>query len=170
MWGEHGLYQKGKPYEQAIRVPLVVRWPGQILEGARDHRIVANIDIAPTVLEATGITPNPAYPIDGSSLLGTSSHRKRLLTEYFPGLANWGPIPRDWASTRGQGYKYTEYYGDDGVKVTSREYYNLRNDPWELHNLLGDSTSSNDPNVGGLSRQLARDRACEGTVGRGACP
>jgi arylsulfatase A-like enzyme len=170
MWGEHGLTHKGVPYDQSIRVPFLVRWPGHFLRHAKDSRIVANIDIAPTVLQATGVTPNPAYPIDGRTLLGTDSHRQRLLTEYFIGTEFRGSPQGMWASTRTDTYQYTEYYGADGSTVVFREYYNLRKDPWELHNLLGDATTLNDPNVAALHLQLAQDRVCVGTVGANACP
>jgi arylsulfatase A-like enzyme len=168
MWGEHGFTGKGVPYEQSISVPLLVRWPGHFLEGATDDRTVANIDIAPTVLEATGISPDPAYPMDGRSLLGTSSLRRRLLTEYFTGTTD--KPQGNWASTRNESYNYTEYYADDGTTITFREYYDLERDPWELDNLLGDSDPSNDPDVAALHLQLARDRECRGTVGVNACP
>jgi arylsulfatase A-like enzyme len=170
MWGEHGLKGKGIPYDQAIKVPMLARWPGHFLPHATDDRIVANVDIAPTVLEATGISPDPQYPIDGRNLLGTSSHRRRLLTEHFPPghhpSGNWDW----WASTRTKTYKYTEYYEPDGTTVKFREYYDLTTDPWELNNLLGDATTSNDPDVTALSQQLANDRACQGTSGPTACP
>jgi arylsulfatase A-like enzyme len=170
MWGEHGLQQKAVPYEQAIHVPLLVRWPGHLLAHATDNRIVANIDIAPTVLQATGITPSPAYPIDGRTLLGTSTLRHRLLTEQFTSGEDPQYPQGSWASLRTNAYKYTEYYAPDRTTVIFREYYNLRTDPWELRNLLGDDDLSNDPDVGALSSQLAQARVCRGTEGASACP
>jgi arylsulfatase A-like enzyme len=167
MWGEHGLKHKGVPYEQAIQVPMLARWPSHFVADSKDNRIVANIDIAPTVLEAARLTANPAYPMDGTSLLDTASRRDRILTEYFH---DFGPIPRDWASIRTDAYKYTEYYTDDHTTITFREYYDLTSDPWELHNLLGDGDPSNDPDVAALHLQLAQDRTCEGTVGANPCP
>ncbi|MDP9233184.1 MAG: sulfatase [Actinomycetota bacterium] len=171
MWGEHGLKHKKVPYDQSIHVPFLVRWPGHFLAHATDSRIVANIDIAPTVLEATGVTSNPAYPIDGRSLLGATSHRESLLTEQFAGqVAPSGSKWENWASIRTKYYEYTEYYQSDGTTVKFREYYDLSSDPWELRNLLGDLDPFNDPDVASLSQQLAHDRACEGTVGPTACP
>jgi arylsulfatase A-like enzyme len=171
MWGEHGLKHKKVPYDQSVHVPFLVRWPGHFLADATDTRIVANIDIAPTVLEATGAASNPAYPIDGRSLLGANSHRDRLLTEQFAGqVAPSGSKWENWASIRTKTYEYTEYYQSDGTTVKFREYYDLSSDPWELRNLLGDSDPFNDPDVASLSQQLAHDRACEGTVGPTACP
>jgi arylsulfatase A-like enzyme len=170
MWGEHGLLHKGVPYDQAIKVPLLVRWPGHFAADATDSRIVANIDIVPTILEAANATPNPEYPIDGRTLLGASSNRDRLLTEYFPKLGNRGRRPRSWASTRTDAYKYTEYYRRDQTTVKFREFYDLRSDPWELHNLLGDRNPLNDPDVKSLHVQLAHDRRCTGISGSTACP
>jgi arylsulfatase A-like enzyme len=171
MWGEHGLRHKKVPYEQSIHVPFLVRWPGHLLANATDDRLVANIDIAPTALEAAGVTPNPAYPIDGRSLLGATSHRDSLLTESFAGkLSPTGSKWENWASIRAKDYKYTEYYEADGTTVKFREYYDLATDPWELNNLLGDTDPNNDPDVAALSQQLAYDRACQGTSGPAACP
>ena len=58
-WGNHGLWGKGEPYIENSRVPFYVRWPGHFTAGAVDPRIAANIDIAPTIYQATGI--NPGY-------------------------------------------------------------------------------------------------------------
>jgi arylsulfatase A-like enzyme len=146
----------------------MMRWPGHVPANATDRRIVANIDIAPTVLDATGVTANPAYPMDGTT----------LLWDVGPGPLARGAFQRCepshpagiWASTRTDTHDYTEYYAADGTTVTFREYYDLSTDPWELNNLLGDATTSNDPDVAALGQQLAYDRACQGTSGPTACP
>jgi arylsulfatase A-like enzyme len=168
MWGEHGLVRKGYPYQQNIKVPFIMRWPGHVSAGATDSRIAANIDIAPTILDATGIAANPAYLMDGTTLL-SSSHRTRLLEEHY-NEGSTGTPAGIWASTRTDDYDYTEYYATDGTTVKFREYYDLRTDPWELQNLLGDPDPSNDPDVTALSERLAQDRTCEGTAGPTACP
>lgn len=162
LWGEHKRTRKLYPYTMSIKIPLLMRWPGHVARGVRDRRIVGNIDIAPTILHAAGITPSS--PMDGRSLLGGES-RGRILTEFW--AAAYSP---DWASTRTKTYQYTEYYNDAG-DVTFREYYDLANDRWQLRNLLGDSDATNDPpDVAGLSAQLALDRECAGTEGASACP
>jgi hypothetical protein len=87
---------------------------------------------------------------------------RRLLLEYWPWNGSSAP---QWAATWRSGSEYVEYYAPDG-SITFREYYNLRRDPWQLTNILHDGTSSNDPPVGQLHRQLAADRACVGS----SCP
>ncbi len=161
MWGEHQLKSKRWQYLPSIRIPMLARWPGHIEAGARDPRIVANIDIAPTVLDALGVWPHELYAMDGRSILD-SGGRDRLLLEnwYFDRGAG------TWAATLTPDFHYVESYDDSGETLEFREYYDLKRDPWELRNLLGDGVSSNDPAAAALARQLAADRSCR----LDACP
>lgn len=160
LWSEHGLI--GKPsYTKSIRVPLLMRWPGHSPAGLVDSRLVANIDIVPTVLAATRITPT--VQMDGRSLLNRAHHRDRMLTEV--GVAATTPA---WASLVTASDQYVEYYGAGGA-IEFREYYDLLQDPAQNVNLLGDADITNDPDpqvVAGLSMQLAQDRRCTAA----ACP
>ena len=170
MWAEHGMKSKTTPYTSAIKVPFLVRWPGRFGQRVVDARIAANIDVAPTVLEAAGITPDPDYPLDGRSLLDPGT-RERLLLE-LTGGNNQIDAPT-WSSTLTPAYQYVEYYDDVTGAVTFREYYDLVNDPFQLENLLGDADPANDPPVDeqvSLRLQLARDRGCEGTESLDPCP
>ena len=91
--GEHDLTSKFLPYSPAVDVPLLVRWPGQIPGGSVSNDLVANIDIAPTVLRAAGV--NAEHVMDGIDLL-SSAPRSRILTEYFYDcLLYTSPSPRD---------------------------------------------------------------------------
>jgi arylsulfatase A-like enzyme len=164
LWGDHGIVgTKRFPYLGSVQVPFLARWPGHLPSGGVDDRFVANIDIAPTVFDATG-TPAPGDPgFDGVSLLWPGS-RDRLSLEYF--LAPDAPGVPAWASTVTDGYQYVQWYADDGTTVTFREYYDLLADPWELENLLGDADPANDPDVTAIAERLAVDRACAGST----CP
>lgn len=55
--GEHGWYDKRWAFEQSLRTPLVVRWPGVVPAGSSNGDIVSNLDFAPTFLTAAGVTP-----------------------------------------------------------------------------------------------------------------
>ena len=166
MWGEHRIVDKKfVPYSASVRVPFFVRWPTHLAAGTTDYRLVANIDIKPTVLAAAGVPADPAYPMDGRSLL-SGGGRDRLLTEYFHDDANWRAV-QTWAAIRTRAYQYVENYDQPELNGgTFREYYDLRNDPWMLTNLYRDGNPSNDPPIGPLSSMLAADRQCSGT----ACP
>jgi arylsulfatase A-like enzyme len=164
VWNEHRMgVGKRFPYQQSIRIPMLLRWQDHVTAGSADPRLASLVDVAPTVLAAAGVPPDPGTPIDGRSLLQPGT-RSRLLVEYHLHALFTG-VPT-WASTRTATTQYTEYYAEDGQTVTFREYYDLAADPWELRNLLGDGDPSNDPNVASLSAQLAADRTCAGT----ACP
>jgi arylsulfatase A-like enzyme len=161
LWGEHGLLGKPPPYLQATRVHFMARWPGHLGRGDVGSRLVGNIDIAPTVLDATGIAVDPGKPMDGRSLLDPTWSRDRLVLENF----HSGAVPK-WFSTVTTGFQYVEYYDRAGETVTFREYYDLTVDPWQLTNLLHDGVRRNDPDQAALHEALTRDRACAGR----SCP
>jgi arylsulfatase A-like enzyme len=155
MWSEHGLAAKSHPYTESIRVPMFARWPSRIPEGRSDDSFVANIDLAPTILEAAGLTADPSYPMDGLSLLRPGA-RMKMLNEGWTGA-------RPWASIRTRSYQYIEYYRTFGGGVRGREYYDLNADPYQLKNYFGDTSLRNDPYPAPLSRELAEARACVGS-------
>ena len=168
--GEHGLQQKHSPYVASVRIPMFVRWPGHVGAGVVEDRLVANIDIAPTIYDAAGIEPDSDHPVDGRSLMDPTWIRNRMLLEYSRREERAVP---SWASYRTDEFQYVEYYDEDLEQITFREYYDLITDPYQLTNLLGDGDPSNDPDPGRLtllSAQLQRDRRCEGSEGSTACP
>ena len=55
LWGEHGLIDKRCAYEESIRIPMIVYGPEYVRAGVRIGELVANIDLAPTVLELAGL-------------------------------------------------------------------------------------------------------------------
>ncbi|MFN2524676.1 MAG: sulfatase [Actinomycetota bacterium] len=151
-WSEHKLPAKGAPYLQSVRVPMLLRWEGQIEANSVDERLVANIDVAPTILSAAGIP----FGGDGGNLLDNSWSRDRLLLEYW--IDPYSPtIPR-WASTVERSAQYIEYYNGDG-DVIFREFYDLGADPWQLQNLR----TPPDPS---WADRLREDRRCAGA----SCP
>jgi arylsulfatase A-like enzyme len=158
MWGEHGPVDKRYPYDQSTQIPFLVRWPGRVGAGATDHRLVANIDVLPTILEAAGLLPDPGFPVDGRSLL-VRKQRRYVLLEYWQGREDGPP---GWASIRTPTFQYIEWYQDDAATITFREYYDLFADPWQTANLLGDGAASNDPDVPALSAVLEQARSCKG--------
>ena len=173
LWAEHGLGgagggagQKRVPYTASVKIPFLVRWPGHIPKGATDRRLTGTVDIAPTVLEAAGLAPDPTKPpLDGRSLLQPGM-RDRMLLEFWSQPTV--PIPT-WASIRTPTLQYIEYYDVDGA-TTFREYYDLTRDPWQLENLLQAAIPVDNPAIADLSALLAQDRVCVGTDGPAGCP
>jgi arylsulfatase A-like enzyme len=66
---DHGNKGKYTCYDAAARQPCIVRWPGVVEAGTRDDRLVSNVDLAPTIMAAAGITPPREYTMDGTSFL-----------------------------------------------------------------------------------------------------
>ncbi len=126
-WGEHRISSKNSFYEEAIKVPFAIRYPPLIPEAYTESRMVANIDIAPTIYDLAKI--KPPSDMDGVSLVplltGTDNWRDSLLIEGWP--------PRGiFAALHTEKYVYAETLGD------KTEFYDLENDPYEMENLAYD--------------------------------
>ncbi len=72
MMGEHGLWWKHTFYEESVRVPLIMAWPGVITPGTRCGRVVSALDVNATILDALDAPTLPNSP--GNSLLGLVAH------------------------------------------------------------------------------------------------
>jgi len=132
-FGEHGLIDKRTAYEASMRVPMVAYCPELIKPGTVVDEVVANIDIAPTILEAAGAKA-PDY-MDGKSFLPFLEGKKApwrtgLLYEYY-WERNFPHTPTIHA-LRGSRYKYIHYYG----LWDTDEFYDLQEDPLETKNLI----------------------------------
>ncbi len=53
--GEHGWYDKRWIFEESLKTPLIVRWPGVTKAGSRNENVVSNLDMAETFLEMAGV-------------------------------------------------------------------------------------------------------------------
>jgi arylsulfatase A-like enzyme len=160
LWSDHGLGGKNEPYLPSAQIPFYARWPGRISPGVVDTRLVANIDVAPTVFEAVGI--DPTHQVDGVSLMKAETRSKMLVEAW-----NRGAIG-GWASIVTPRYQYIETYEDDSVTIAHRQLYLLATDPWQLQNLLGDNRAKNDSDVKGLSTEVRAARNC-GVTGMPTC-
>ena len=142
LFGEHGLIDKRNAYEESIRVPLLVSAPGRYAPGQRVEAMVANIDIAPTLLTIAGAVPPEHY--DGISFAHLphapdqdtgqphDSVRDTLTYEYYWEY-NYPHTPTVFA-LRTERYKYIQYHG----VWDTEELFDLRADPGETRNLIED--------------------------------
>jgi arylsulfatase A-like enzyme len=170
--GEHRIRRgKNRPYEEAIRVPLLVRGPG-VAAGARVDAPVANVDTAPTILDLAGVTPPPelARPIDGATLApllagGGGGARRAVLIEGRAPVSRSARAfkVRSYVGVRTARYAYFEHRraayptrGEGieapigGGRTTDRELYDLRRDPFEL------TSRDRDPRYADARRELSR--------------
>jgi N-acetylglucosamine-6-sulfatase len=158
MHGEHrAKAEKVLPYEEAMRVPLIMRGPG-IPTGFWDPRPVANVDIAPTIVDATGVGARRV--MDGRSLLDLVDDRtawwgRDVLIENGRGANSVAPF----RGIRTGRFVYTRY-------PTTGEYelYDLERDPYQLRSL--DESDRHAPVLRDLRSRLRRLRNCVGRTCR----
>jgi N-acetylglucosamine-6-sulfatase len=136
-WGTHDCHGIREPYEDAIRLPWIVRAPQFVSQtGTRRKQIALNLDLAPTLLELAGVSI-PAG-LDGQSLAPVLQNPQLSGRETFQ-LEFWRYFPENTPSYRGvrtRQYKYVEF--DRGRKPW---LFDLQNDPAELNNLYEQSES-----------------------------
>jgi N-acetylglucosamine-6-sulfatase len=143
-FGQHRLpHGKLQPYKEDTNFPLIVRGPG-IPHGAKIGKLVGNHDIAPT-LARMGEASVPAF-VDGRSFLSlakdpsTTWPRTAILSEKEINLEP----PNVWDMLRMEGSNYTRYHdGAPDNDPDPKEFYDLSEDPYQVHNAF--STSDTDP-------------------------
>lgn len=132
-FGEHGLIDKRTAYEESMRVPMLLQCPELFGRGKKLDEVVANIDIAPTCLNAAGVKIPDS--MQGRSFLDLAQGKK---TEWRDGLLYEYYWERNFPQTptihaiRGDRYKYIRYQGVWDLD----ELYDLQNDPLETKNLI----------------------------------
>ena len=123
---------KGHLYEGGIREPLTIRWPGVTQPGSTCEVPVSSIDFFPTILEIAGARVDPAWSVDGVSLVPllrrTRTLRRDGLYWHYPHYSNQGGVPG--GAVRAGDYKLIEFYEDGRL-----ELYNLARDIREADDL-----------------------------------
>ena len=142
-WGEHHLSAKGNPYEESIRVPLVIRAPG-IARGVRNEVVAVNLDLAAFTNSVTGVDKY-TEGLDLTPLLNGNSNDWRegvFIQEWeLEKIGDKNEMP-DWAVWRTEGQKYVSY--EDGEE----EYYDLTSDIYE------ERSEHSNPNIAAIKQQM----------------
>ncbi|MDP6717923.1 MAG: arylsulfatase, partial [Pirellulaceae bacterium] len=143
---------KTSVYENGIRVPFFIRWPGKMPAGRKVGIMAGHIDILPTVLEVCQIAKPDSTKLDGHSLIpvihGESVHwsQRNLYFQWHS-----GPVPFQYVhfAARSQRYKLLQPQDDPHAIIThpsrdelqqmlaTLELYDIQNDPSELNNIAG---------------------------------
>jgi arylsulfatase A-like enzyme len=138
--GDHGWYDKRWMYEESLKMPLIVKWPGVAKPGSRTTKMVQNLDYAETFLDVAG-APIPS-DMQGVSLVpllkgeNPSDWRKSIYYHYYE-YPSVHMVPRH-NGIRTNRYKLMHFYQFD-----EWEFYDLRSDPDEYNNLYGNPEYKN---------------------------
>jgi len=124
LWGEHRFRGKVVPYEESIRIPLVIRWDRLPATPRVDTSLVLNLDLPGTLAEAAG-----------TQLAGTEGRSLLPLLEGTPAtgpfgllLEHYGEGAPSYCGIRTKRAAFVHY------ATGEEEYYRLGNDPFELTN------------------------------------
>jgi N-sulfoglucosamine sulfohydrolase len=103
---DHGMpfpFAKSSVYDNGLRTPLVIRWPGRIAPGSVESGLVAAVDLMPTILDAAGIPMPEGRDYTGRSLLRADAPPRDYVFGSFDENARGYPVPmrgtigREWA-------------------------------------------------------------------------
>jgi arylsulfatase A-like enzyme len=161
--GEHGYFDKRFMYEESLRMPLLIRKPGEIKPGTVNRDMVLNLDFAPTLLDVAG----QAAPADmqgrsfRAALRGQTPRdwRQILYYRYWMHMAHHG-VPAHYG-VRTRRYKLIYYYGQplgsSGAlpqpMLPEWELFDLEKDPNEMRSVYGEASYA------GVVRKLKAEMA-----------
>jgi len=167
--GDHGWYDKRWMYDESLRMPLLVQWPGHVAAGKEVTQLVQNIDFAPTFLELGGV-PRPV-DLHGTSLVpllaGTPAvpWRDAIYYHFYESQAVH-MVPAHYG-VRTDRWKLIRYYEP---QWNAWELFDLVADPDEVHDLAADPAHAEVR--ASLAKKLTELRRVHGddtgTVGDGA--
>ena len=154
--GEHGWFDKRWVFEESVRMPLLVRWPGVTKPATASPALVSNVDFAQTLLDAAGV-PAPA-DMQGRSLRPLlrgerpADWRTAFYYQYFEYPAPHRVRPHYAVIT--DRYKLVRFEGPGGDPYT--ELYDRQVDPGEMKSFFGDPAYA--ATTAELEKELARQR------------
>ena len=132
MLGSHHLWNKDRPYEEAIRIPMIYSWPGNIISEVNKEQIASLIDIMPTLLDLSGIeVPESVQGRSLASLMDGSSQKSALDENYAFLETPWGELA---IRTPEYMFAVTMDKNDKGIKNDRHLFFDLKDDKFQLNN------------------------------------
>ena len=134
--GDHGWYDKRWMYEESLKMPFIVKWPGMTKPGSRNTDLIQNLDYAQTFLELAGA--KIPEDMQGASLVPLlkgqtpKDWRKEIYYHYYE-YPSVHMVPRH-NGIRSKRYKLMHFY----QFKNEWELYDLKSDPDEMNNIYGD--------------------------------
>ena len=132
---------KGTVHDGGIRVACLLRWPGKFQAGVQGSQVSAHIDIAPTLLEATGTKRPDQVAFDGISLLPILLGQRKAVPDrllFFQWHRGDEPEKFRACAVRSPRYKLVQPEGREGLPKFTPAWalYDMTLDPGEQHNII----------------------------------
>lgn len=141
MMGAHGRRAKNIFYEEAVRVPLLVRWPGIVVPDHRSDACFGTVDLPPTLLGLLGLDRTRPERWEGQDLSG-AARGEAVDGAPFSLLQGLGAVAafmdgHEWRAVRDRGHTYATY------RVDGSEYlFDNHADPFQVRNLIGEPAAA----------------------------
>jgi arylsulfatase A-like enzyme len=132
MLGAHGMRGKFNFYEESVRVPFLIRYPGKIKPNQTITNPVSILNIFPTILDYAGLQ---SIPTDGYSLKGVMEGTESPKYDFAVSEWQWKNENVPSIMIRTEHWKLMTTHRKDGKNV--EVLFDLKNDPFEMNNLLG---------------------------------
>lgn len=134
--GDHGFYDKRFIYEESLRMPFMMKYPGVITPNSVNKDIISNIDFAPTLLEIAGIKSNQKMQGKSFSHLIEGGHdsqwRQSSYYHYYE-YPFWHHVQPHYG-IRTERYTLAHFY----YNIDKWELYDNVKDPDQMNNVIND--------------------------------
>ena len=144
LWGDHGFHlgdhstwTKHTNYEEANRIPIILRAPGVTQPGSSTGQLTETVDLYPTLAELAGLPkPQGPQPMDGLSLMPVLKDPSQRIRDHA--YHCYPRSPRLGQAIRTERYRMVEWARPDGQGVADYELYDYQEDPLETKNLAAE--------------------------------
>jgi choline-sulfatase len=137
MLGSHGAFNKSLLYDEAIRVPLLLRWPGELAPRVCARQVASLVDLMPTVLGLAGVPIPPSVQGNDLSRVARGDAPEDSRSCAFIETARNAIGIRTATHLLGTGLDTDEGLPESRAVTPARMFHDLRADPYELTNLAG---------------------------------
>jgi arylsulfatase A-like enzyme len=139
--GDHGFFDKRFIYEESLRMPFIVKYPGLVNAGSVNKDIITNIDFAPTLLDLANINTN--QKMQGKSFKSilqgkTPKNWQESMYYHYYEFPYWHHVQPHYG-IRTQKYTLSHFY----YNIDVWELYDLEKDPHQINNIINDPQYTN---------------------------